>query len=212
MPKITQPGPQEIFEALCAKSRSALRLKNLEIIHNLCQAQSQGSNDFSKSTIGRLSEAAGGISRRALYNAASGDFLILIRAWEQVAKKGGRPSHFVEISDGLLAKIDDAAIRALVQAVILQRDRLAAEVNLLKASSRLVVDRRPLPSGTGDQVPSAAGLTASEAEAVQRVLVPGFLVNEGWEEGRHGEVIVAATGRRLFQAGFLPALRKMTIR
>lgn len=60
--------------------------KNLQIMHNICtELHRLGSKDFSLATLGRMSEARGGMSQRALYNSASGDFKALIRAWANFA-------------------------------------------------------------------------------------------------------------------------------
>jgi hypothetical protein len=51
-------------------------------------------------------------------------------------------------------------------------------------------------------------LTPSELDAVKRAVSPDFLSSEGWAEGPHGEVVTRSR-RRVFQVGFLRALRKL---
>lgn len=225
MSKNNALNPNDVLDALRATSTRRQKVSNLELLHELCAAQQAGSRDFSLPTIGRLWEAAGGIKARALYNAASADYRTLIAAWEKhsgpaprkdAEPKGAKQSAFLE-------KIEDPAVRALVQGALIERDKLQAEVNLLKSATMLQLDRSPpmlagpattqvgplspvLPSPT-----AAPALTTSEREALEHAVSPVFLEDQGWTEKRSGEV-VNDKGRRIFEAGFTKAIRKVLAR
>jgi hypothetical protein len=99
---------------------------------------------------------------------------------------------------------------------VAERNRLRGEVNLLRANANVVIDRRTLPGqmrvmpeGQVMQVlPALAHLTDSEIAALTKSISPAFLLQEGWQEGPHGE-IVNAKGRKLFDIGFANAIRKL---
>ncbi|RYG58210.1 MAG: alpha/beta hydrolase [Alphaproteobacteria bacterium] len=207
--------PDEIFKALTVSSVRQQKRDNLKILHELCRVQHNGGKDFSIATIGKLWELAGGISARALYNAPSEDYRTLIKAWESFSGplqlKPNRPS---TNKYQFLERIDDAAVRALVQGIIIERDKMRAELNLLKSGICIELDRRPVnPSrSNSDSVDqsraSSLALSESEREALGRSISPAFLRDEGWTEGRNGEVYTDK-GRRLFEAGFVQAIKKI---
>ena len=87
--------PDVVLEALLAKGGRSQRLGNLQKVHDICRRQHSGSKDFSTSAIGRICEAEGVLKGRALYNAASADYVSLIPRGRQAkttsrAEAGGR--------------------------------------------------------------------------------------------------------------------------
>jgi len=56
--------------------------------------------------------------------------------------------------------------------------------------------------------PPKPTLTSSEREALERAIAADFLEDQGWVEGRSGEVL-NERGRRLFESGFTRAIRKI---
>lgn len=214
------PHPDDVLAALLQGCTREQKRENLRGLHDLCAAQHAGSKDFSFPVIGKLWEATGGIKARALYNAPSEDYRTLIQAWEKhsgpvevrVAEPRTKASH------DFIARIDDPAIRALVQGALIERDKLQAEVNLLKSLTQLNLDRSPaLPGPAPLAAPllapaaSAPELKPSEREALERAVSPEFLSDQGWTEGRSGEVL-NDKGRRLFEPGFTRAIRKVLAR
>lgn len=213
--------PNQLFVALTASARPQKR-HNLEVTHQVCaELHRLGSKDFSLATVGRMSEERGGMSQRALYNATSGDFKTLIRAWASFAVAGVKPAAEPKVREatqddsGLLKKIDDPALRALLGYIIAERDRLRGEVKLLRAHANVVVDRRVLPGhinvtpkGQVVQVLSSAGLSDTEKQALSRAISAEFLDQESWSEGPNGEIL-NSRGRKLFDIGFANAVRKV---
>jgi len=209
------PHPDEVLDALLQGCAREQKRQNFRQLHQLCAAQHAGSKDFSLPVIGKLWEATGGIKARALYNAPSEDYRTLIGAWEKHAGPVElRPKEVkTNASHDFLKRIDDAAIRALVQGALIERDRLQAELNLLKSLTHLNLDRSPaLPAPAQAPVAliasPATGLTPAEREALERAVSAEFFSDQGWSEGRSGEVR-NDKGRRLFEPGFTRAIRKV---
>lgn len=212
--------PKQVFETLMANARPQ-KQKNLQIVHEVCaELHRLGSKDFSLATVGRKSESQGGMSQRALYNTTSDDFKLLIRAWANFATVGNvtaksRPSVAQTTDSDLLRKIDDPVLRALLGHIIAERDQLRSEVQVLKANTKVVIDRRVLPGhinvtpqGQVVQIMSNVGLSDTEKQALAQVISPEFLQQEGWSEGLNGEIL-NRNGRKLFDIGFVHAVRKV---
>lgn len=113
-------------------------------------------------------------------------------------------------------RIEDPAIRPIMQAIIAERDRRKAQLNVLKATTQVTVDRRPLDVSLS-AAPNAhpvtvlamsLQLTPSEREALQRSVSPEYLEERSLREGSHGE-IVNERGRTVFEVGFARAIRKV---
>jgi hypothetical protein len=176
--------------------------------------QESGSRNFSLSTIGRLVKTEGILKGRVLYNMQSADYRELISAWAIYAGPATSQSTKSLASHEYLMRIHDPAIRSIMQTIIGERDKLRAEVNLLKASTQVVVDRRPI----GVRAPGAAialqtttsghtaQFTPSEREALEKAVSADYLESHGLREGSHGE-IVNERGRTVFDVGFARAIR-----
>lgn len=217
MTQATTVHPDAVLESLLAKGARAQRQRNLKAVHEICRRQHQaGPRDFSTAAIGKLCEAAGVLKGRALYNAQSADYRALIDAWAAYAGPANPKAPKVLASHEYLLRIEDPAIRSLMQAVIVERDKLKAQLNTLKANTKVVVDRRPL----GAQVVAAPGatpltvltvesqLTDSERQALRRAVSPEFLQDRGWRELEYGEII-NDKGRTVFDPGYATAIRKV---
>nr|WP_255208811.1 gamma-mobile-trio protein GmtX [Paraburkholderia youngii] len=199
------------MNALLRKSKRAQKKANLLSLNAVCAAQFKSSKDFSLATIAPLWEVAGGIRARAIYNGASEDYRTLISGWSELAadtksKKNVMPEG---THSPLLRRIPDHAVRALVQAALIERDKLKSVNDLLRRSTHIDVKvEHPSASAPAFRSSARVELTATEREALERVLAPDFLEGEGWHEGPHGEV-VTRSGRRVFESGFLKAIRKI---
>ncbi|WP_283190418.1 gamma-mobile-trio protein GmtX [Pseudomonas sp. PMCC200344] len=212
----TDIHPDAILEVLLAKGGRSNRRANLVKMHELCRKQYEtSSRDFLLPAIGRLAEADGIIKGRALYNAQSADYRVLIEAWAAYAGPPAPKPAKILASHEYLMRIEDPAIRSIMQAIIAERDKLKAQLNVLKANTQVTVDRRPLgatiASAPGAQVAVlalAAQLTPSEYEALLKAISPEHLETCGLREGSHGE-IVNERGRTLFDVGFARAIRKI---
>lgn len=213
--------PDEVLKSL-KKGARPQKQRNLDIIHQVCaELHRLGSRDFSLATVGRMSEERGGMSQRAIYNKTSAEFQGLIKAWtafsEMPQKKSEAKAQPAPLAENdLLRKIGDPALRALFGGIIAERNRLRAEINLLKANTNVVIDKRVLP-GYVDVTPQGqivqvlegtAGLAESEKTALAKAIAPEFLRQEGWVEGENGE-IHNNRGRKLFDVGFANAIRKV---
>lgn len=213
----TEIHPDAVLEALLAKGGRSNRRASLAKLHELCRRQHEaGSRDFSLSAIGRLAEADGIMKGRALYNAPSADYRALIEGWAAYAgPPAPKPTKNLASHDYLM-RIEDPAIRSIMQAIIAERDKLKAQLNVLKANTQVTVDRRPrgatITAAPGAQpvtvLAMAAKLTPSEREALQKAVSAEYLEERGLREGSHGE-IVNERGRTVFEVGFARAIRKI---
>ena len=217
MKSTTDIHPDVVLESLLTNGGRAQRRTNLEKMHEICRKQHEsGSRDFSLPTIGRLCEEQEILKGRVLYNAQSADYRTLITAWAAYAGPPAPKPPKVLASYEYLARIEDPALRSLMQAVVAERDKLKAQVNVLKANMQVTVDRRPLgatvaSTPTGETIAvltMAVQLTASERDALRKAIAPEFLAEQGWQEGSHGE-IRNDRGRALFDVGYASAIRKV---
>ncbi|AMQ41830.1 gamma-mobile-trio protein GmtX [Aeromonas veronii] len=216
MSSTTDIHPDTVLASLLAKAERSNRRNNLTRMHELCRKQYEAeSRDFSVPTIGRLAEADGIMKGRALYNAQSADYKALIEAWAAYAGPATPKPTKTLASHDYLMRIEDPAIRSIMQAIVTERDKLKAQLNTLKAHTQVVVDRRPLgatiTSTTGAPVAVvelSAQLTPSEREALQKAVSADYLEDRGLKEGSHGE-IVNERGRTIFDVGFAWAIRRV---
>jgi hypothetical protein len=213
----TDIHPDAVLEALLSKGGRSNRRASLAKMHELCRRQNEtGSRDFSLPAIGRLIEAEGIMKGRALYNAQSADYRALIEAWAAYAGPPVPTPPKMLASHEYLMRIEDPAIRSIMQAIITERDKLKAQINVLKANAQVTVDRRPL----GATIAAAPGtlpvavlalsaqLTPSEREALRKAVSHDYLDERGLREGSYGE-IVNERGRTVFEVGFARAIRKV---
>jgi hypothetical protein len=213
----TDIHPDAVLESLLTKSIRSNRKTSLTKLHALCRKQHEtGSRNFSVPVIGRLMEADGIMKGRALYNAQSADYRALIEAWATYAGPPVAKPPKTLASHEYLMRIEDPSIRSIMQAIIVERDRLKAQLNVLKSHACVTVDRRPL----GATIATASGaqpvvvltmseqLTPSEREALQKAVSPEYLEDRGLREGSHGEIL-NEHGRTLFDVGFARAIRKV---
>lgn len=213
----TDIHPDAVLESLLTKGGRSNKRANLTKMHELCRKQhAAGSRNFSLPVIGRQAEAEGIMKGRALYNAQSADYRALIEAWAAYAGPPAPKPAKTLASHEYLMRIEDPAIRSIMQAIIAERDKLKAQLNVLKANTQVTVDRRPLgatvSSAPGTQpvavLTMAAQLTPSERDALQNAVSDDYLDERGLREGSHGE-IVNERGRTVFEVGFARAIRKV---
>lgn len=213
--------PDQVFHQLKDGARLQ-KQRNLDIVHEICaELHRLGTRDFSLATVGRMSEERGGISKNAIYNKAAKEFQALIEAWRTFSagakahKAMPRIEARADTEEDLLRKIPDVAVRSIVGMVIAERNRLRAEVKVLKGNTNVVIDKRVLPGkiqtgadGQVVQVLEASGLTETERAALAKAISPAFLAQESWREGENG-TIYNERERPLFDIGFTNAIRKM---
>jgi hypothetical protein len=213
----TEIHPDAVLESLLAKGGRSQRQGNLVKLHEICRKQHEyGSRDFSVPVIGRLCEDQGVLKGRILYNAPSVDYRTIIAAWATYAGPPAPKMPKTLASNEYLIRIEDPAIRSIMQSIIAERDKLKVQLNVVKAHTQVTVDRRPLgatvlthPSAKPVAVLTiAAQLTPSEREALQKAISPQFLGEQGWCEGSHGEIL-NDRGRTIFEVGFARAIRKV---
>jgi len=209
--------PESMLAELLGRTTRPERERNLKLIHQICSVQNATSKDFSIRTVGRLCEAADGLKARALYNKASSDYRLLIKTWCEFSggtgvARGKAAQDMESPFDLLLMKVADPALRSLFQKTYVERNRYRAELNMLKSSTLIQIDRRPLDDKVARQAPfevlTGVELTQSERAALLRAISAEFLRDEGWHEGSSGEIL-NQSGRKIFDIGFTRAIRKV---
>lgn len=214
----TDIHPDAVLEAMLAAGGHATKLKNLKLVHAACRRQNErNSRDFSYKTIGMYTEEQGGIAWRSIYN--TNDYKKLIEAWEAYAGPSDptpRMHKKVPVTRGFLTDILDPAVRSIMEATIIERDKLRGENNMLRALPRGIIDKRPLGATIAYTEASesiavlhvGASLTESENSALRKAIDSTFLADNGWVEGSHGEIL-NDRGRTIFEVGYTVAIRKV---
>lgn len=215
--------PDEVLKALLAKGNRSDKERKLCKLHELCLLEysrySQGARDLSIANMARVAESHGLFKARTIYNKQSEDYASLIEAWESY--NGPKQSKLVKeqvapATDkyAFVRKIEDPAIRSLCFAGLAERDKLRAEVNMLKSQSKVVVDMRPLGAeiakGAANVavIETAAQLTDSERNALVAAIDPKTLMRKKWRLGETGEIL-DEQDRFVFNPGFATGIAKI---
>lgn len=214
----TSIHPDVVYNAMLEAGGHPSKIKNLKLVHDACRRQNERhSRDFSFKTIGRFTEEQGGLGWRSIYNTAA--YKKLIEAWQAYsgpAEAAPRQHKAPPVVEKYLANIEDPAVRSIMEGVIIERDKLRGENNLLRTLPRGIIDKRPLGATvafTEDAKSVAvltlnAQLTESERTALRKAVSKEVMEHNGWTEGSHGQV-VTSSGRTIFEVGFTTSIRKM---
>lgn len=214
--------PDEVLEALLAKGCRRDKEEKLRKLHELCavefQRHSQGARDLSLANMSRIAECHGLFKARTIYNRQSEDYAYLIKAWEMHngPKKAKQLKEETVASEkyAFLKKIEDPAIRGMCHMAIIERDKLRAELNLVKSQTGIVVDMRPLGAeiskGTTNVavIEPAAQLTDSERNALNLSIDQIVLAQRKWRLGETGEIL-DERDRFVFHPGFATGIAKI---
>lgn len=216
------PHPDEVLNALLAKGHRRDKEAKLRKLHELCAIEysrrSPGARDLSVANMSKVAEKHGLFKARAIYNEQSRDYATVIKAWgahngPQRAKDAKAPSE-PKAKYLFLERIEDPAIRSLCRMALIERDKMRAELNLLKSKTEVVVDMRPLGTeatwGSRDlaAIEPAEQLTDSERKALSAAIDPDVLAKRKLRIGDTGEVI-DERGRFVFAPGFATAIAKV---
>ncbi|MBP2666365.1 MAG: hypothetical protein H6Q76_1345 [Firmicutes bacterium] len=214
--------PDAVLETLLAKNPRSDKAEKLRRLHVICarhNSQVQALRDFTLASIGRLCKSHGLFkTERTLYNAGSEDYCLLINAWAAFSgptsvKVTGREPKLPPEHQYLL-KIDDHALRGIMQSVIAQRDKYKQQLNILKTQTRIEIDQRPRGAVIGDDNATKLfkglkeKLTNSERDALCHAISQDFLEDRGWQIGSDGE-IYSDNGTLLFYPGFATGIKKV---
>jgi hypothetical protein len=148
----TETHPDEVLKAFMAKGNRSDKVEKLQKLHELCSQEysrnSQGARDLSIANMARMAESHGLFKARTIYNKPSEDYSALIKAWETY--NGPKLSKLIKVQHtsqdkyAFLKKIEDPAIRSLCQMAMIERDKIRAELNMLKSVYVAPIDNRPL--------------------------------------------------------------------
>ncbi|OTG96010.1 hypothetical protein B9T24_09680 [Acinetobacter sp. ANC 4654] len=179
-----------------------------------------GEKDYSIATIGRISQADGGVGDVSIRNRTGQHFKELINAWASKAKTTMKKppvphsrKHDTPSDMDLLKRLDDPAMRAVFGQIITEKNKLKVENRILKQNVEVIVDMRPNYVKGIEQavevVPALRGiLLNSEIEALENAINEGNMANRGWLVTRLGAV-KDENGHLLFKTGFVSAIQKI---
>ena len=205
------PDAQAMLEALCVGA-DPRKVRSLRLIHTICVEQhDRGSDDYSIATIGRLSAERGGPAAGAIRNKPGETYRALIRifAGSTDAKATVPSSSRAAQIDRVLEGVSDPVLRTRLGLLLAElkstRAQLLAARHLANRNATLDLGR-PLP----EELPSPSPLqplTPLEARALEIAVSPETLNHWGWRTDETGR-ITTDTGRTVFPAGFVAAIRK----
>ena len=212
---------QMIFEDLNARATTR-QAKSLTTLNEVLKAQyAAGERNFSIAEIGRLSAELGGPTAQTIRNKTGLVFRQLIEAWaaqawasmkapvNPLAKANKVPKDYE-----LLQRITDPALRAVFGQIIAERNRFRNELNLLKAHSELIVDKRPaqkfdqVEANSAVQVLPALNLNDMEITALKAAVSDEFFESREWTVSPAGQV-KDENRREVYKHGYVNAIRKI---
>lgn len=207
------------------KSDKSQRTRDsLDKLNALLEAHfNAGKKDYSIATIGRISEADGGVGTVSIRNKTGKHFRLLIDAWATKAnttmKKPLAPQskqRGIPRDMDLLQRLDDPALRAVFGLIIAERNKLKRENHILKNNAEINIDIRPNQVIHAEQVhqgvavlPALNGLLLpSEIEALEDAINEQKIIQRGWTVSKYGAV-KDEHERPLFKNGFVIAIKKV---
>ncbi len=212
---------QAIFEDL-KEQASTRQAKSLTVLNEVLKAQyTAGERNFSIAEIARLSVERGGPSAQTIRNKTGLVFRQLIDAWATQAGTSMKApinplakANRVPKDNELLERIKDPALRALFGQIIAERNRYRNELNIIKAHSELIVDKRPVrqfeqPTESGAiQLLPALSLNDMEIEALKAAVSDEFFQQREWTVNAAGQV-KDENRREIYKHGYVNAIKKV---
>lgn len=211
--------PKKVLDDLKASATKRKRA-SLDLIYGILEQQIEnGQRDFSIATIGRLSADAHGPSPQAIRNKGGADYRRIIEVWaiahNATTKKPlprGSRGMIPKRDEDILKLIEDPALRAVVGAIIAERNRFRKELRVLKSQTELTIDRRPEIRGivpTVEMFPSLSELLNDiEREALRNSISEKLLEERGWKTFDNGRV-KDQNNRHLYKPGYVTAIQKI---
>jgi hypothetical protein len=208
--------PEEILETILAKGCRRDKADTLRKLHELCMAEynrhSQGARDLSIAHIARLAESHKLLKLKTMWNPQSADYVSLIKAWEAFngpkASLASKQKGVSASKYAFLEKIEDPAVRSMCELIVAERDRLRAELNMLKGTTTWNVDLRPkTPVARQDDFDL---LTESEISALTKAIEAKTISARDWSSTSSGGV-VDVRGKPIYDPGYITGIEK-TIR
>lgn len=206
-------NPQIVLAELCERATTRTK-RALEILNQVLEQQSQSESlDFSIATVGRLSYEQGGPSTQTIRNRTGKHFQQLIDMWAAYSgttrKKplSVRQKQLLNNNDQhILDSIDDPVIRAVVGSLIAERNKYRDQLNVLKANSEIVIDRRS-NNNPSSVSPIPEQLTPMEVEALKHAISDEFMVKMRWVVMPTGQV-KDNDGNEVYKRGYVNAINK----
>lgn len=201
---------EELLHALCAGA-DPRKARSLRLIHAICVEQrDRGSDDYSIATIGRLSAESGGPAAGAIRNKTGEAYRALIKVFaDSVPGRTRRPNGSAAAQiDLILEGVTDPVLRTRLGLLLAElkatRAQLLAARHLANQTATLDLEQ---PSPNRLPPSSDTELTPLEIRALENAISHETLEHWGWQADQSGR-ITTDTGRTVFAAGFVTAIRK----
>lgn len=201
---------EELLHALSAGA-DPRKARSLRLIHAICVEQrDRGSDDYTIATIGRLSAERGGPAAGAIRNKTGEAYRALIKVFADSAPgRARRPSGDAAAQiDLILEGVADPVLRTRLGLLLAElkatRAQLLAARHLASQTATLDLEQ---PSRNRLQPSPETELTSLEVRALENAISNETLDHWGWRADQSGR-ITTDTGRTVFAAGFVTAIRK----
>lgn len=205
-------SPDKVLEKLIGHAKSTRTIQSLEAIHKVCaELKKRGHSDFSVAAVAAFGEGRGVPKAQSIRNKTGEPYRVLIDAW----RKTSGPTRDVKPRNSTLPQryewvesIEDPRLKFLVQDLIVNHQKLDADLQRVKSITTLQVDLREKVPEKLSSPTSEIVLTSNELAALNAAIDPSFLDQEGWDVDQRGR-IKSASGRTLFKPGFVDAIQKI---
>lgn len=205
----------EFYKSLLASTKNKRKLRNIDILWSVLRRQKErGSNDYSITTIGKMSSEKGGIKAQSILNASGKDYKRLIRTFAEEVNgnikrvKGEKTSE----STVMLDSIEDLTLRSRLQFILAENKSLKNQnqilSNSLKKASFKIDDHAPETVETSKKITTNYELSPLEIKSIEDFISPENLVSEGLQLDEYG-ALIKDNGRRIAGIGFVSGLRKI---
>jgi hypothetical protein len=186
---------------------------SLRLIYEICQEQAErGSQDFSVTTVGKLSAERGGPSPGAIRNKTGEKYRALIESCADTFKghKKKRAARQDDGVDDILEGISDPVLRTRIGLLQAEVRALRGQVLALrKIASEKAVIELPAPAGAPPAASTQPALSDQQRKTLRDAISKKTLTHWGWEVDKNGRIFVEDSGQIVFGAGYVPAIEQV---
>lgn len=198
-----------LLEQLCADAHPRTEA-SLRLLYAICQEQvTRGSQDFSVTTIGKLSAERGGPSPGAIRNKTGEKYRALISTCAD-SHKGHKKKRAVtqpDSVDEILEGINDPVLRTRISLMQAELRALRGQVLALrKLASENSVIELPSPESTRPMPNQETKLTDQQRRTLRDAISQKTLTHWGWEKDKNGRIVVADSGQIVFGVGYVTGI------
>lgn len=112
---------EEFYKSLLASTKNKRKLRNIDTLWSVLRSQKEsGSDDYSVTTIGRLSGEMGGVKAQSILNASGKEYKRLIRTFAEEVNGNIKRVKAEKTSESMmmLDSIEDLTLRSRLQFIL----------------------------------------------------------------------------------------------